>query len=65
MHAALTNPIESFIPPYMKWEFVLEKMVEMVEGDWKEKAKRLLEEKVRNGEQVCLLSGLKLRRCDY
>lgn len=49
----------------MKWEFVLEKMVEMVEGDWKEKAKRLLEEKVRNGGQVCLLPGLKLRRCDY
>lgn len=46
----------------MKWEFVLEKMVEMVEGDWKEKAKRLLEEKVRNGGQVCLLFGVEVEK---
>lgn len=58
MQAALLNPIESFIPPYMKWEFVLEKMVEMVEGDWREKAKRLLEERVRNGGQVSFIFRL-------
>ncbi|ADV21512.1 hypothetical protein I305_03547 [Cryptococcus gattii E566] len=54
VHAALTNPIESFIPSYMKWEFVLGKMVEMVEGDWREKAKRLLEERIRDGGRVSL-----------
>lgn len=42
----------------MKWEFVLEKMVEMVEGDWRGKAKRLLEERVRNGGQVSFIFRL-------
>lgn len=46
----------------MNWEFVLEKMVEMVEGDWREKAKKLLEERIRDGGQVSFILSLKAEK---
>nr|XP_019043734.1 hypothetical protein I302_08315 [Kwoniella bestiolae CBS 10118]OCF22664.1 hypothetical protein I302_08315 [Kwoniella bestiolae CBS 10118] len=52
---ALANPIESYIPDYMRFEFACHRTAEMVEGDWRGKAKRILQERMESGEgQVSL-----------
>ena len=59
--AALNNPIESFIPDYMKFDFILRKMDEILDGDWKSKAADILEERLRTGEGR--VSGPKVPYC--
>ncbi|WVF68323.1 hypothetical protein IAT40_003088 [Kwoniella sp. CBS 6097] len=49
---ALANPIESYIPDYMKFDFACQKTAELIEGDWRGKAEKLLEERIANGGQT-------------
>jgi hypothetical protein len=50
VHSALTHPIDSWIPDYMRFEYVAGRMAEVVEADWKEKAEAILNERIRTGE---------------
>lgn len=52
--SAMDNPIESFIPDYMRFEFVRERMAEVVEGDWLGKAKGILKERREIGGDVSI-----------
>ncbi|EIW71341.1 hypothetical protein TREMEDRAFT_42765 [Tremella mesenterica DSM 1558] len=50
VHAAIHHPIESFIPEVMTFKWVRNRMGEIVESDWRTKAKGILEERLRVGE---------------
>lgn len=54
---AIAEPIESFIPDYMKFDFVVQKMGEVIEMDWKGKAEALLAQRTAEGEGA-VSSGL-------
>ena len=55
--AARNTPIESFIPPHMKFEHVCERTAFMVERDWRGLALDVLEDRRESGEGlVSLLS---------
>ncbi|WVR07919.1 hypothetical protein IAU60_004962 [Kwoniella sp. DSM 27419] len=47
---ALANPIESYIPDYMRFDFACHKTAELVEGDWRGVAQVIMEERRRTGE---------------
>ena len=47
---AIAEPIESFIPDYMKFDFVVQKMGEVIEMDWKRKGEALLAQRTMEGE---------------
>ncbi|WVN87446.1 uncharacterized protein L203_102627 [Cryptococcus depauperatus CBS 7841] len=53
--AARENPIESYIPKYMQWDFVMRRMGEVLEDDWRGRAEKLLEEWLKNGGRTFLL----------
>ncbi|WWD21842.1 hypothetical protein CI109_106330 [Kwoniella shandongensis] len=50
VHDALENPIESYIPDYMKFDYVVGRMAEVVDRDWKSVGAELLEERKKSGE---------------
>ena len=50
VHSALTNPIESYIPEVMTFEWVCNRMGEVIEGDWRAKAQTILDERIESGE---------------
>jgi hypothetical protein len=50
IETALNHPIDSFIPEYMQFDFVVRKMGEVIEMDWKAKAEALLAERLAVGE---------------
>lgn len=39
VRAALDNPIERYIPDHMRFEYVKDKVGELVEWDWREEAR--------------------------
>lgn len=47
---AISTPIESYIPDHMKFETVRQVMADVVEGDWRSKAKVILQERIESGE---------------
>ncbi|ORY34622.1 hypothetical protein BCR39DRAFT_513651 [Naematelia encephala] len=47
---ALAHPIESWIPDYMKFDFACERTREVIEGDWLDVARGILEERKARGE---------------
>jgi hypothetical protein len=50
IHAALTHPIDSWIPDYMRFDFAAARMAEVVEADWRAKAEVILQDRVRTGQ---------------
>ncbi|WVQ84839.1 hypothetical protein IAT38_006996 [Cryptococcus sp. DSM 104549] len=52
---ALDNPIESYIPDYMKFDFVCERMAEVVEGPWRAKGQEVLEERKASGGKLFVM----------
>lgn len=47
---AISTPIESYIPDYMKFDEVTEVMAGVVEGDWRSKAATILNQRIESGE---------------
>ena len=47
---ALDNPIETFIPDYMRFDYVCHLLGELMEMDWRGVAAGILEERVASGE---------------
>ena len=48
--AARSRPIDSFIPDYMTFDFVLKRVDETLNDDWRSKAADILDERRRTGE---------------
>lgn len=49
---ALTHPIDSYIPDNMKFDWVTNRMAEVVEGDWRGKGEEVLEQWKEEGKAV-------------
>jgi len=49
VEAALQNPISSWIPTYMEFDYIVERMGEVVENDWRVVAAEILEERRMSG----------------
>ncbi|KAK6908642.1 hypothetical protein I204_02065 [Kwoniella mangroviensis CBS 8886] len=47
---ALQNPIESYIPDYMRFDFACHRTADLVESDWRSKAESILQERTESGE---------------
>jgi hypothetical protein len=47
---AITNPIKSYIPEYMRFDHVRRIMAGVVEGDWRSEAEVILEERIASGQ---------------
>lgn len=50
VEAALATPIDSFVPPNMKFDWVSARMAEVVEGDWRSRGAVALEEWRKEGK---------------
>lgn len=50
VEAALHNPIDSWIPDYMRFDYVQRRMADVVEADWRGVAAEIVEERIRTGE---------------
>ncbi|WRT69874.1 uncharacterized protein IL334_006865 [Kwoniella shivajii] len=54
--SALRNPIQSYIPDYMKFEFACHRTADLVQGDWRGKAEEIMRERIDSGQgQVYIL----------
>ena len=49
IHAALTNPIDSYIPNYMQFDYACHKMAEVVEMDWMLEGQKVRQERLNSG----------------
>ncbi|WWC73904.1 uncharacterized protein I206_107876 [Kwoniella pini CBS 10737] len=47
---ALSTPIQSFIPDYMRFDYATGRTADLVEGDWRGKAQVILDDRIRSGE---------------
>ncbi|CDZ96563.1 hypothetical protein [Phaffia rhodozyma] len=50
IQSAMKNPIDRFIPDHMRKEAMWDRVERFVESDWRSRASRLLEKRVRSGE---------------
>jgi hypothetical protein len=50
-HARAT-PIGSYIPEYMRFEFVRDRAVELLQRDWRAVAEGIMRERVKSGGEV-------------
>ncbi|KAL1413657.1 hypothetical protein Q8F55_001436 [Vanrija albida] len=53
--AALDNPIESYIPETMRFEWVTRRMAEVIDWDWRGEAVKVLDERVAAGNETFVL----------
>ena len=58
VQAALTHPIDSYIPPYMRFDYACDRMAEVVEMDWLGKAAGIRDERIRDGGEVRVFSAM-------
>jgi hypothetical protein len=42
VHGALTHPINSYIPENMSFKFVTARLTEVIDGDWRGEAEKVL-----------------------
>ena len=57
VRAAITTPIERYIPEHMRFDFVRDKVAELVEWDWQEEARLAKEEMRRDMNQAEAVYG--------
>ena len=50
IRSALATPIRSFIPDYMRFEYAVDRMASVLDGDWRGVAKGILEERLEQGQ---------------
>lgn len=47
---AIAHPIKSYIPEHMRFDHVRRIMAGVVEGDWRDKAELILQDRISNGQ---------------